>query len=121
MSFFKKEKGQPVQQGDPINDSHHIYREPPRALHAAAMASTADLRTDAIAQQRAKLSQSKAMFMTDISEILDAMDHPEDAQSILDVLAHSFAKEHLHEAMEAAIAIVEMTRPPQRSPSSIFQ
>jgi prefoldin subunit 5 len=84
------------------------------------MASTDELRDDVIAQQCAKLAQSKAAFTTAIKEILDAMDHPDDPESIIDVIAHSFAKAHLREAMEAALAVVEMSRPMQRSPSSIF-
>jgi hypothetical protein len=89
------------------HDRHHIYRE---TLSAAAMASTGELRDDAIAQQRAKLVQNKAAFTTAISEILDAMDHPDDPKGIIDVIAHSFAKAHLRDAMEAAIAIKCMTR-----------
>ncbi len=112
-----KENSIAFPQADQSNDRHHIYRE---TLSAAAMASTDELRDDVIAQQCAKLTQSKAAFTTAIKEILDAMDHPDDPESIIDVIAHSFAKAHLREAMEAALAVVEMSRPMQRSPSSIF-
>lgn len=119
MSYTNGNKEQSIAspQADQSNDRHHIYRE---TLSAAAMASTDELRDDVIAQQCAKLAQSKAAFTTAIKEILDAMDHPDDPESIIDVIAHSFAKAHLREAMEAALAVVEMSRPMQRSPSSIF-
>ena len=77
-------------------------------LKQAALMSTNKLRLEALACQRAILDKRKAAFEADVLKILDAMNHPDDPQSILLTIAGSEFEVHLDVALAAAEAITSL-------------
>ncbi len=68
------------------------------------------MRVATIATQRDILDQSKAAFISEVSNILDAMACPDDPDSIITAISSADFNVHLNAAVAAAVELMELQR-----------